>query len=76
MRITIKFDSATTTQVRDLSVALNAAIGRNQLTAGVDGPECWGGETPPLTPNQFAAVVGRIVKFKGQPIGDAAWGAS
>lgn len=71
MRIRICFDSATTTQVRALSVALhNAAVGSNRLTVGVEGPECWGGETPSLTPNQFARVFASLVKADGRPIAE------
>ena len=65
MRVTISFDSANTDQVRDLSVALNRATGNNRLTLGVEGPECWHGETPKLTPNQFADVVGNLVGWHG-----------
>lgn len=72
MRVTIRFDSATTEQVRAMSVALNGVLGNNRLTLGVEGPEHWHGETPPLRENQFAEVVGRLVKYKGQPLGDIA----
>lgn len=61
MRTTIKFDSATTQQARQLSVALHKATGNNnRLMLGVEGPEGWHGETPPLSPNQFAAVVAQL----------------
>ena len=72
MRTTIKFDSATTEQVRQLSVALHKATGDNNLTLGVEGPEHWHGETPPLTPNQFAAVVARLVTSDGRSLADIA----
>lgn len=74
MRVTIQFDSATTKQVRALSVALHQATGDNNLTLGVEGPEHWHGSTPPLTPNQFADVVGRLVRYEGRPLGDIAVG--
>lgn len=60
MRTTIKFDSANTQQVRQLSVALHKATGNNRLMLGVEGPEGWHGETPPLAPNEFAAVVAQL----------------
>lgn len=66
MRVTIAFDSASTKQVRDLSVALHHALGNNRLTLGVEGPECWHGETPKLTPNQFAQVFAHLVKLDGR----------
>lgn len=72
MRVQIKFDSATTEQVRQLSVALKHATGDNNLMLGVEGPECWHGFTPHLTPNQFATVVGDLVTVDGQPIGPLA----
>lgn len=65
MRVRIEFDSATTEQVRKLSVALNHAIGNNRLTVGVEGPEHWGGITPSLTPNQFAVLVAELCKVDG-----------
>lgn len=61
MRVTISFDSASTDEVRALSVALHQVTGCNSLTLGVEGPECWHGETPPLNPNQFAEVTGWLV---------------
>lgn len=81
MRIRIEFDSATTKQVRDLSVALNKVNleSRNRLTVGVEGPECWGGITPSLTPNQFATVFAHLVKCNGDSVAaalDAAMAAS
>lgn len=66
MRVSIRFDSATTEQVRQLSVALHKATGNNRITLGVEGPECWHGETPPVTPNQFARVVAELCKADGQ----------
>ncbi len=72
MRVSITFDSATTEQVRLLSVALNKARGNNRLELGVEGPECWHGSTPNLTPTEFATLVGALVTFDGRPIGDIA----
>ena len=72
MRITINFDSASTEQVRKLSVALNAVLGDNTVHVGVEGPEGWHGSTPHLSENQCADVVGRLVKVDGIPIGDLA----
>jgi hypothetical protein len=63
MRVTIKFDSATTDQVRELSVALQRATSNNRMTLGVEGPEGWHGETPPLTPDQFARVAAHVCKI-------------
>lgn len=72
MRIRIQFDSATTAQVRALSVALVSAHlpDGNRLTLGVEGPECWGGVTPNLTPGQFARVFAALVKANGRPIAE------
>lgn len=75
MRVTIKFDSATTSQVRALSAALSKVLGDNHLTLGVEGPERWHGETPHLTPNQFADVFGELVKVDGLTIGSIATNA-
>lgn len=57
MRIRIKFDSATTTQVRDLCVALHRIGKTGELQVGVEGPNHWGGVTPPLTEREFMSVV-------------------
>jgi len=62
-RIAITFDGATTTQVRDLAAALSNIGLRSSLAVGCDGPELWNGQTPKLTPNQFASVFGAIVKI-------------
>ena len=69
-RIAITFDSATTDMVRDLAVALHNVGLTGKLMVGVNGPECWSGSTPMLTPAQFASVVCRIVKFEDTPIAD------
>ena len=66
MRVTIKFDSADTVQVRQMAVALHRAGLTGELKVGVEGPECWGGETPPLRPDQFATVVANLVKHDGE----------
>jgi hypothetical protein len=71
VRIRIEFDSATTEQVRALSVALNRVMPSNRLTLGVEGPEHWGGITPSLTPNQFAEVVARLCKMNGETFAEA-----
>lgn len=68
MRVTIEFDSATTEQVRQLSVALNQVLGDNNLTLGVEGGDYWHGHTPHLNPNQFAAVAARIIKCGGDSL--------
>lgn len=70
MRITIRFDSADTEQVRQLAVALHQIGKTGQLKVGVNGPEHWCGETPPLYPGQFASVVGALVTYNGKPIAD------
>jgi hypothetical protein len=75
MRVTIKFDSATTEQVRLLAVALHKVGKTGQLQVGVNGPEHWCGETPPLRPNEFADVVGNLITYKGEIVGDVLTGA-
>jgi hypothetical protein len=37
----------------------------------VNGPDCWTVETPHLRPDEFAAVVGEIVKLGDVPISEA-----
>jgi hypothetical protein len=68
MRITIKFDSADTDAVRALCVALHRVGLTATLKVGVNGPSAWCGETPPLTPNQYASVFAHLVKFHGSTI--------
>jgi hypothetical protein len=70
MRIRITFDGASEQQVRALSVAMHHVLGSGDLTLKVEGPECWTGSTPHLTPNQFADLFGGLVKYRGRPIGD------
>jgi len=65
MRITIKFDSAETERVREIAKALHNVGLTAQLTVGLDGPEKWVGETPPMQPWQFASVVANLVKWDG-----------
>ena len=66
MRVSIHFDSASTEQVRQLSVALHRATGDNTLNLGVNGPEAWHGSTPLLTPDQFTAVAAHVCKADGR----------
>lgn len=68
MRIAIHFDSASTEAVREIAAALNAVGLTAQLSVGLNGPEAWCGQTPNLTPNQFAMVTARLVKLHGAPI--------
>jgi hypothetical protein len=70
VRIRIDFDGAKTETVRELMAALANVGLRKSLTVGCDGPECWSGTTPSLTPNQFAAVVARLVKVDGETIAE------
>jgi hypothetical protein len=70
MRIRIEFDSATTETVREMAVALHGVGLTRTLQVGVNGPERWSGITPSLTPDQFAMVVARLVKFDKHPIAD------
>jgi hypothetical protein len=65
MRITIKFDSAETERVRELAKALHNVGLTAQLKVGLNGPEKWEGETPPMQPWQFASVVANLVKYHG-----------
>jgi hypothetical protein len=65
MRVTIKFDSATTEAVREMAVALNHVGLEGQLRVGLNGPECWHGETPPLSSHQWARVAAMLVKVDG-----------
>lgn len=71
MRIRIAFDSADTKAVRDMAAALSNIGLAGELKVGCNGPEKWAGETPPLTPTQFAAVVARLVKYHGVPLAEA-----
>ncbi len=70
MRIQVKFDSATTEQTRSMAVALHKANHPGELQVGVNGPECWTGETPMLTPNEFATVVANLVKYHGATVAE------
>lgn len=63
MRIQISIDSATTSQTRDLLAALNK-IGK-AATVGLNGSECWTATTAHLNENEFATVVGELVKADG-----------
>lgn len=72
MRVRLVGDSASTEQVRKLAAALHR-LGEStsgQLKVGLNGPECWSFESPPLYPRQFALVVGQLVTFDGTPIAD------
>lgn len=71
MRIRIVFDGAEPRAVRDMAAALSTVGLTGELKVGCDGPEKWAGETPSLTPNQFAAVVARLVKYHGVPFAEA-----
>lgn len=71
MRIRISFDGASTDAVRECAAALSTVGLRRTLTVGCDGPELWAGETPSMTPAQFAQVAARLIKLHGQPIADA-----
>lgn len=48
MRVTFKFDSASTADVRVFARALNAVGRTAELTVGLNGPEAWCGATPAL----------------------------
>lgn len=70
MGIQITVDSATTKQIRDLCLALRAA-GKPGPTVKVEGPEHWGAETCHLYPNEFATVVGHLVRYHGVLLAEA-----
>ena len=70
MRITIKFDSADTTSVRKLAVALHHVGLTAQLQVGVNGPDAWCGETPALKPWQWAQVACRLINFEDKSVSD------
>ena len=70
MRVSLVGDSASTDQVRSLCVALHRIGLTATLQVGVNGPEAWRFETPALSEQQFAMVVGQLVKFDGTPIAD------
>lgn len=65
MRIRISFDSADTERVREMCVALHRVGLTGELRVGLNGPECWEGETPHLQPWQFASIVANLVKWQG-----------
>lgn len=71
MRIKISFDSASTEAVREMAVALHHVGLTGKLEVGVNGPERWSGNTPSLTPQQWASVAAHLVKWQGAPIADA-----
>jgi len=56
MRAQIVVDSATTSQVRRLAVALHKVGLTGQLSVGVNGPDLWQASTPKLTELQFDQV--------------------
>lgn len=70
MRVTIKFDSADTELVRELAVALHRVGLTAQLKVGLNGPEKWCGETPPMRPSQWAQVACSLIKVSGRPVSD------
>lgn len=67
MRAEIRFDGASTAQLRALAIALHT-VGLEGPTVKVEGPECWQGQTPAMRPNEFARVVGQLVTFEGTPV--------
>lgn len=69
MRVSITVDSATTDQFRELVRAATRA-GADMASVRLNGPSCWRGTTTPLSPNQFAMIVGQLVRFEGTPIAD------
>jgi hypothetical protein len=71
MRVTIRFDSASTEAVREMAAALHNVGLTGTLRVGLNGPEAWSGETPPLTSAQWTSVATRLVKYQGQPLADA-----
>lgn len=71
MRIKIAFDGASTETVREMAAALAEVGLRRTLEVGCDGPEKWAGQTPSMTPSQWARVAARLIKFEGAPIADA-----
>jgi len=70
MRISIEIDSATTDQFRALVLALYEVRCQDEMTVRLNGPSMWAAKTMPLTPNQFAHVVGQLVQFRGVKIAD------
>lgn len=70
MRITIKFDSADTKAVREIAKALNNVGLEGQLKVGLNGPECWHGETPPMKSWQWASVACNLIRFHDAPIAE------
>lgn len=57
MRLHIKFDSATTDEVRSLLVALYRVDSKQDTEVKVEGPECWGGITKPMDLTTAMAVL-------------------
>lgn len=62
MRVKITGDSATTEQIRSLSVALHRVNMTGQLQVGVNGPDHWGFSTPNLTPSEFCKVAWALIR--------------
>lgn len=70
MRVQIHADSVETRELRSLLAAL-ATVGKSETaTVGLNGPECWTVTTPHLSPNEFAQVVGQVVKHNGVPLAE------
>jgi transcription initiation factor IIE alpha subunit len=68
--IQIVANGVTTTALRDLLAALAENGLAKTATVGLEGPELWTVTTPMLTPSQYAAVFGRLVKHQGEAVTD------
>lgn len=60
MRVRISIDSASTADIRALARALNRAGKGGSMTVGLNGPEHWTAETPPLYPVEFQILLSEI----------------
>lgn len=67
MRISIHADSATPRQLSDLASALYL-LGLGAVEVTCDGPEKFKLATPKMGEQDFAALVGHLVKFNGKPL--------
>lgn len=65
MRLSVHIDSATTEELRDLLRSYYRATGRtDEVTVGLNGPECWTATTPPISGRQAWALVDHLADGK------------
>ena len=57
MRISLRGDSATTREVRDMAIDLHRAGRTGELRVGAEGPELWSFTTPPLDPTELGFIL-------------------